>query len=477
MRFIKCLFVFVIVVTLPAVWASGTSELMDAVHAGDIEQVREFIDAGHDVNVTDAEGNTGLHSAAAADRQTIARILIDAGAEVDAQNAEGRTPLHIASGSGHLGMVLMLTCSGADIHLVDNSGERAMLFALEGRHLTIAEVLSALDFEEMQPRDPTAVAEEERSNERVKRLDEIFDLNEDELTEKDLEFVREAYGYGDEISDDEVRDTIAEVRQTTAIMSGEEDLPEQSGFVDRIGTESYPSVDWQDGRAALLRWDFSVPRNVVYTYEQEAKGGLFSGMIDGNVGTMTVTSDGEGTADFVMYLDDSMGEDEDDGLFSGLMNQVMALQGMQGDSRVPGLAAGQQLYLDLLWPLPGGELKVGETSTVETKMQFNVYGSLLWVKGAIRLTFDDVVSIDGHRCAKLLVEIDVSDLDIPEGIDDDYYAFVKGSGILYFDLEDRCFHSGEIAQVMAMRADLTMFLDSLMTYRRDRNLEIQMSAD
>lgn len=61
-----------------------------------VNNSRELIDSGADVNAVDDEGMTPLHAAAAADSAEVVRLLLDAGAHVDPQNAKGETPLRVA---------------------------------------------------------------------------------------------------------------------------------------------------------------------------------------------------------------------------------------------------------------------------------------------------------------------------------------------------------------------------------------------
>ena len=71
----------------------------DAATDGNIEAVKQYLDAGGDVNaVWDVMGTTPLHSAAWNSHKEIAELLIAKGADVNAMSKFGETPLGLADG-------------------------------------------------------------------------------------------------------------------------------------------------------------------------------------------------------------------------------------------------------------------------------------------------------------------------------------------------------------------------------------------
>ena len=70
----------------------------EAARKGNIEAVKQHLDAGGDVDAKDKSGQTPLHRAAAWDRKEVAELLITAGADVNAIDVDGRTPLDRADG-------------------------------------------------------------------------------------------------------------------------------------------------------------------------------------------------------------------------------------------------------------------------------------------------------------------------------------------------------------------------------------------
>ena len=85
----------ILVTTIAAVvlLGCGPKDIWEAAWSGNIEAVKQHLDAGADVNA-DSGGYTPLHFAAT---KEIAELLIANGADVNAKDDEGETPLDWAS--------------------------------------------------------------------------------------------------------------------------------------------------------------------------------------------------------------------------------------------------------------------------------------------------------------------------------------------------------------------------------------------
>jgi ankyrin repeat protein len=96
----------------------------DAAHSGNIEAVKQYLNAGGNVNwkSDDRYGGTSLHWAAIGGHKEIVELLIAKGADVNAENdvnAKGEggwTPLFSAAGEGHKDVVELLIENGADVN-------------------------------------------------------------------------------------------------------------------------------------------------------------------------------------------------------------------------------------------------------------------------------------------------------------------------------------------------------------------------
>ena len=120
-----------------AVWYNGETEIAallrkqggkhgvinGAAAGGDIEAVKEFLNAGTDVNTKDGWEWTPLHNAAWWGHKEIAELLLANGAGVNAKNNVGWTPLHMAAINGHNEIVGLLVVGGADVNSKNNNGE------------------------------------------------------------------------------------------------------------------------------------------------------------------------------------------------------------------------------------------------------------------------------------------------------------------------------------------------------------------
>jgi len=93
---------------------------------GNLDAIRQHIDAGSDLNKKDAYGSSPLIVAATFGKTETARALIDAGADMRITNNEGSTPLHIAAFLCRTEIVRVLLDKGADKTLPNKAGRTAL---------------------------------------------------------------------------------------------------------------------------------------------------------------------------------------------------------------------------------------------------------------------------------------------------------------------------------------------------------------
>ncbi|WP_320112560.1 ankyrin repeat domain-containing protein [Draconibacterium orientale] len=101
-------------------------DLHTAIMSGNLEAVKQHIEAGTDINKKDQmSGSTPLIAAISFNKIAIAKALIDAGADLNLKNNDGSTALHAAAFFCHLEIVQMLIDAKADKTLKNNYGATA----------------------------------------------------------------------------------------------------------------------------------------------------------------------------------------------------------------------------------------------------------------------------------------------------------------------------------------------------------------
>ncbi len=98
-------------------------DIQTAVISGNIEAVRQHIEAGFDINEKDVfSGSTPLISAATFNKIEIAKVLIDGGADLELKNNDGSTALHAAAFFCRVEIVQLLIDANADKSQLNNFG-------------------------------------------------------------------------------------------------------------------------------------------------------------------------------------------------------------------------------------------------------------------------------------------------------------------------------------------------------------------
>ena len=97
-------------------------DIHTATFLGNLEALKQHIEAGSDLNVKDQYGSTPLAIATTFGKTEIANTLIDAGVDLHITNNDGSTPLHIASFFCRTDIVKALLKKGADKTLKNNYG-------------------------------------------------------------------------------------------------------------------------------------------------------------------------------------------------------------------------------------------------------------------------------------------------------------------------------------------------------------------
>ena len=109
--------------------------LIDYIKNDKTKEIKDLIESGVDVNMSNKNGNTALMYAAAFNKDILIKILIKAGAKLDTQNNYDKTALIYASKSYnseyiHIEIIKLLIDAGADWNIKDED-DRDFLYYLD----------------------------------------------------------------------------------------------------------------------------------------------------------------------------------------------------------------------------------------------------------------------------------------------------------------------------------------------------------
>lgn len=125
----------------------GTRDRMLAVAArqGSVEAVGALLDAGANIESTDARGRTPLMCAVQADKADVLKALVSRGANVNIADGSDVTALARAAGPfGNAAMVKILVEAGANVNAVDKRGQTPLIWAARfGDAAKVSTLLSA----------------------------------------------------------------------------------------------------------------------------------------------------------------------------------------------------------------------------------------------------------------------------------------------------------------------------------------------
>jgi ankyrin repeat protein len=125
----------------------GTTVLIDAVFGGNIEDVKQLLEAGADASVSTEEGITPLHYAAASGNVEMTKLILQTpgGPGIGGETMMRTTALHFAAMSGHAKVVelLLKTPGGVDALEIKALDQTPRDMALEGGYSEIVEYIDS----------------------------------------------------------------------------------------------------------------------------------------------------------------------------------------------------------------------------------------------------------------------------------------------------------------------------------------------
>ncbi len=122
---------------------NGDTLLHKAIKNGDgIRRVRDLIQKGANIHLTNNQGMTALHEAARKGNVRVMYELIKHGADIDCQDNSKRTPLHYAAYHDHKYAIKFLLRKGADFTLTEEHRETPLQFGQGDAHHIIREFVT-----------------------------------------------------------------------------------------------------------------------------------------------------------------------------------------------------------------------------------------------------------------------------------------------------------------------------------------------
>jgi len=122
--------------------AVPSTDIFDAVRAGDVEKVKTLLQADPKLATARTEdGSTALHLAALDGHSAIARLLLDSKAQVNARGLREETPLHMAMYDGHREVAEVLLAGQADVNAQNTAGETPLHVAARKGHRELVALL------------------------------------------------------------------------------------------------------------------------------------------------------------------------------------------------------------------------------------------------------------------------------------------------------------------------------------------------
>lgn len=110
-------------------------------------------------------------------------------------------------------------------------------------------------------------------------------------------------------------------------------------------------------------------------------------------------------------------------------------------------------FIRLLFPLPSKNLTKGNRYDIPMIFPYNINGSVINSKGFNSLQFTNYEVINGHKCAVLIGDINISKLDLPKNFEGNYELSQIGKGTYYFDIENGYYIKSKVKFTLNSLAD------------------------
>lgn len=207
-----------------------------------------------------------------------------------------------------------------------------------------------------------------------------------------------------------------------------------------------------------FEWDFNTNKNYTYSFSQKttseskmSKQNKSNNSYISGKGQIIITSKSENLAD-LSFIDIKVKMKNDftkDTISQNQPNNI--IQDLKSDGTL--IAFKTNDFVRLLFPLPNKNLRKGEKCDLPMFSPYNINGSIINSKGYNSLKLLNYEVIDGHKCAVLIGDINISKLDLPENFEGNYEFSQIGKGTYYFDIENGYYIKSKIKITITSLAD------------------------
>lgn len=212
-----------------------------------------------------------------------------------------------------------------------------------------------------------------------------------------------------------------------------------------------------DNSSDSLKWNFKNFKKLKYDYIQVSENqnpfGMDEKIFNEAKGTLIVSVKENGKADIIFKeLKMSMFSVSEDGDTNRMISQTVPdffMQDMDEFGKIDGQLNQQtELLAQTLFPITNKDISVKNTTDLPVTMPFNMFGSVIIVKGFNKVTLESV----DENIASLTTLLDVSEFDIPEDANVDYECYMKGNSDYKFDLDKGYFTKANLNITMVAKS-------------------------
>ncbi|MYF36191.1 MAG: ankyrin repeat domain-containing protein, partial [Synechococcus sp. SB0678_bin_12] len=118
------------------------SRLHRAAMAGDVEQVKQLLEQGHEIDQQHARGLSALHEAVSRGHGEVVQVFMEAGADPNDPTAQGETPLHLAAAIGSVEICNVLLGAGAELWFRDQDDLTPIGIAIQEGDVELVKLLA-----------------------------------------------------------------------------------------------------------------------------------------------------------------------------------------------------------------------------------------------------------------------------------------------------------------------------------------------